>query len=104
VGASEGWFAFLFMLGTYGFASRATEGLTDMLLTFLLFAAYSAIYPLLDVPTASSSSGSSRKTIFLGAVLGLGVLTKGPVAIVLCALAALICLLIERRNPIALLR
>ena len=26
------------MLGTYGFASRATEALTDMLLTFLLFA------------------------------------------------------------------
>ena len=48
VGASEGWLAFLLMLGTYGFASRATEALTDMLLTFLLFAAYSAIYPFLD--------------------------------------------------------
>ena len=53
VGAAEGWLAFLFMLGTYGFASRATEALTDMLLTFLLFAAYSAIYPLLDEPAAS---------------------------------------------------
>ena len=45
VGASEGWLAFLLILGTYGFASRATEALTDMLLTFLLFTAYSAIYP-----------------------------------------------------------
>ena len=101
VGAPEGWIAFLFMLGTYGFASRATEALTDMLLTFLLFAAYCAIYPLLDAPT---SSGSARRKIFVGAMLGLGILTKGPVAIVLCALAVTIFLLIERRNPLAMLR
>jgi 4-amino-4-deoxy-L-arabinose transferase-like glycosyltransferase len=100
VGASEGWLAFLFMLGTYGFASRATEALTDMLLTFLLFAAYSAIYPMLDSPTPDFS----RRKIFVGAMLGLGILTKGPVAIVLCALAVAIFLLIERRNPLALLR
>ncbi len=98
VGASEGLLAFILILGTYGFASRATEALTDMLLTFLLFAAYSAIFPLLDSP------GSSRRKIFVGAMLGLAVLTKGPVAIVLCALAAAIFLLIERRNPLALLR
>ncbi len=103
VGAIEGWIAFLFMLGTYGFASRATEALTDMLLTFLLFAAYSAIYPLLDAPTAASPDFTRRK-IFVGAILGLGILAKGPIAIVLCALAASIYLLIERRNPIALLR
>ena len=100
VGASEGWLAFLFMLGTYGFASRATTALTDMLLTFLLFAAYSAIYPLLD----AESAGFSRRIVFVGVILGLGILTKGPVAIVLCALAASIFLLIERRNPIAMLR
>ena len=103
VGASEGWLAFLLILGTYGFASRATEALTDMLLTCLLFAAYTAIYPLLDAPTVASSSLTRRK-IFLGAMLGLGVLTKGPLAIVLCALAATIYMLIERRNPLALLR
>jgi 4-amino-4-deoxy-L-arabinose transferase-like glycosyltransferase len=102
LGASDGWLAFLLMLGTYGFASRATEALTDMLLTFLLFAAYAEIYPLLDEQTASP--GSSRRKIFVGVVLGLGVLAKGPVAIVLCALAVSIYLLIERRNPIALLR
>ena len=98
VGASEGWLAFMLILGTYGFASRATEALTDMLLTFLLFAAYSAIFPLLE------SHGSLRRKIFVGVMLGLGVLTKGPVAIVLCALAASIFLLIERRNPLAILR
>jgi len=101
VGAPEGWLAFLLMLGTYGFASRATEALTDMLLTFLLFAAYCAIYPLLDAP---ASPDSTRRKIFVGAMLGLGILTKGPVAIVLCALAVTIYLLIGRRNPIAMLR
>jgi 4-amino-4-deoxy-L-arabinose transferase-like glycosyltransferase len=103
VGTSEGWIAFLFLLGTYGFASRATTALTDMLLTFLLFAAYSAIYPLLDVSTAESSDFRRRK-IFVGVILGLGILAKGPIAIVLCALAASIYLLIDRRNPIAMLR
>jgi 4-amino-4-deoxy-L-arabinose transferase-like glycosyltransferase len=103
VGATEGWLAFILLIGTYGFASRATEALTDMLLTLLLFAAYSAIYPLLDEMEAGTAGGSRRK-IFVGAMLGLGVLTKGPVAIVLCALAAAIFLLIERRNPIVILR
>jgi 4-amino-4-deoxy-L-arabinose transferase-like glycosyltransferase len=101
IGAPEGWLAFLFMLGTYGFASRATEALTDMLLTFLLFAAYCAIYPLLDAPT---SLRFARQKIFVGAMLGLGILTKGPVAIVLCAFAVTIFLLIERRNSLAMLR
>jgi len=104
VGLAEGWLAFLLMLGTYGFASRATEALTDMLLTFLLFAAYSAIYPLVILNAPASSAGSSGRIIFVGVILGLGVLTKGPVAIVLCALAASIYLLIGRRSPIALLR
>jgi 4-amino-4-deoxy-L-arabinose transferase-like glycosyltransferase len=102
VGASEGCLAFLLMLGTYGFASRATTALTDMLLTFLLFAAYSAIYPLLDDTPESASA--SRSSLLIGLILGLGVLTKGPVAIVLCVLAVAIYLLIERRNPIAIVR
>ena len=137
VGAAEGWLALLFLLGTYGFASRATEALTDMLLTLLLFAAYAAIYPLLDEPASSDShnpvilttgagatggripdsfapreAGSDLHSrapralpgVLAGVTLGLGVLTKGPVAIVLCALAASIFLLIERRNPVAVLR
>jgi 4-amino-4-deoxy-L-arabinose transferase-like glycosyltransferase len=100
VGASEGWLAFLLMLGIYGFASRATTALTDMLLTFLLFAAYSAIYRLVDERASSDLGGA----VLVGAILGLGVLTKGPIAIVLCTLAVAIFLLFERRNPIAMLR
>jgi 4-amino-4-deoxy-L-arabinose transferase-like glycosyltransferase len=98
VGVVEGWLAFLFILGTYGFASRATEALTDMLLTLMLFGAYSAMRPQL------SGIGSPRRVAAIGVLLGLGVLTKGPVAIVLCALAAAIYLAIERRSPLEMLR
>ena len=61
VGASEGWLAFMLILGTYGFASRATEALTDMLLTFLLFAAYSAIFPLLESPGSFAPESVRRR-------------------------------------------
>ncbi len=103
VGAPEGWLAFLFMLGTYGFASRATEALTDMLLTFLLFTAYCTLATLVD-NSEPQARAAPRRPMLAGAILGLAVLAKGPVAIVLCALAASIYLLIERRNPIALAR
>src|SRR5215472_5761799 len=69
VGASEGWLAFLLMLGTYGFASRATTALTDMLLTFLLFAAYSAIYPLFDAPAPQRPQEKSRRGALFGLIL-----------------------------------
>ncbi len=103
VGASEGWLAFLFTLGAYGFASRATEALTDMLLTFLLFAAYCTLATLVD-NSQPQARAAPRRPIQAGLILGLAVLAKGPVAIVLCALAASVYLLIERRNPIVLLR
>jgi len=103
VGASEGWLAFLFMLGTYGFASRATEALTDMILTFLLFTAYCTIASLVDNSQAQARAAPGR-LMQAGLILGLAVLAKGPIAIVLCALAASIYLLIERRNPLVLLR
>jgi 4-amino-4-deoxy-L-arabinose transferase-like glycosyltransferase len=108
VGIVEAWLAFLFLLGTYGFASRATTALTDMLLTALLFGAYCVLYPLLREPADSGATveagESSRRAIMLGVLLGAGILTKGPIAIVLCALAALTYLIIERRNPVPLLR
>ena len=110
VGIVEGWLAFLFLIGTYGFASRATTVLTDMLLTLLLFAAYVAIFPLLNdderaTPNESSHANhANRAPVMAGLWLGLCVLTKGPVAIVLCALAAAIYLLIERRSPLRFVR
>ncbi|MGH7812875.1 MAG: ArnT family glycosyltransferase [Candidatus Binataceae bacterium] len=98
LGAAEGWLAFLFLLGIYGFSSRATLALTDMLMTLLAFGAYLTIFPLL------SGAESTRRTIAAGALLGLAVLTKGPVAITLVALAAACFILMERRNPFAMLK
>ncbi len=103
VGVSEGWLAFIFMLGTYGFASRATEALTDMLLTFLLFAAYCRLATSVE-NSEPPARAAPHRPIEAGLILGLAVLAKGPIAIVLCARAAAIYLMIERRNPIAILR
>ena len=77
VGAAEGWIAFLLILGTYGFASRATEALTDMLLTLLLFAAYTAIYSWLLCESTAISPSASRRKIIIGAMLGLGSSDQG---------------------------
>ena len=76
VGASEGWLAFLFMLGAYGFASRATEALTDMLLTFLLFAAYCTLATLVD-NSQPQARAAPRRPIQAGVILGLGSAGQG---------------------------
>jgi 4-amino-4-deoxy-L-arabinose transferase-like glycosyltransferase len=67
-----------------------------MLMTFLLISAYLIAYPLLN------GDVSWRRTVFGGLVLGLAILTKGPVAAVLLALAAFIYLLLLRTNPFGL--
>ncbi|HXW82937.1 MAG TPA: glycosyltransferase family 39 protein, partial [Candidatus Binataceae bacterium] len=101
VGVADGWLSFLFILGTYGFASRATLALTDMLMTLLLFSGLLILYPLAngEAPGASSSRAAAG-----GVVLGFGILTKGPVVLVLAALSIAIFLLLERRNPLTVLR
>jgi 4-amino-4-deoxy-L-arabinose transferase-like glycosyltransferase len=93
-GETTGWLALSFVLGTYGFASRATVDLTDMLLSLLLFSAWCCVYRLLE------ADGSRVASIFGGVLLGLAVLTKGPIAIVLIGLAGLIYLLLVRRSPL----
>lgn len=97
-GGGCGWLAFAFMLGMYGFASRATTALTDMLMTFLIFSAYILLRPNLD-----GSPTRSRGAI-AAVLLGFAVLTKGPVAIVLVAMAAFIYMLLMRANPFSLMR
>jgi 4-amino-4-deoxy-L-arabinose transferase-like glycosyltransferase len=100
-GDTTGWLALAFVLGTYGFASRATVDLTDMLLSLLLFAAWGCVYRLLEVP--GSRAISHTISIVGGVLLGLAILTKGPVAIVLIGLAGLIYLLLVRRSPLEVL-
>ncbi|MGH7914465.1 MAG: ArnT family glycosyltransferase [Candidatus Binataceae bacterium] len=97
ISETTGWLALAFVLGTYGFASRATLDLTDMLLSLLLFAAWWCVYWMLE------AGGSRAMSITGGVLLGLAVLTKGPVAIVLIGLAGLIYLLLIRRSPLEVL-
>jgi len=98
IGVSEGWLAFLFILGMYGFSSRATLALTDMLMTLLLMSAYLVIYPML------AARVSSRRIVALGGLLGLGILTKGPLVLILAAIAVVVFLLLDGGSPWATIK
>jgi hypothetical protein len=89
---ATGWLAFLFLLGSYAFTSRGTLALEDMMLVAFMFAAWCLLYATIE------EGPSRRRTIEIGVALGLGILTKGPVAIVLPAFGALIYLLMTRRS------
>jgi hypothetical protein len=96
LGAAGGWLAFFFLLGMYGFAARATVVLTDMLMTFFLMAEWRIIRAQLD------GAVSWPRTISAGLILGLGILVKGPVIAVLIALATVLYLAMDGRNPLPL--
>jgi 4-amino-4-deoxy-L-arabinose transferase-like glycosyltransferase len=97
IGAATGWLAFFFLIGSYAFASRATLALTDMTLCFFVFSAWCILFPALE------GEPSRRRAAAAGAILGLGILTKGPVAIVICALAAVFYLLLAGRPVLKVL-
>jgi 4-amino-4-deoxy-L-arabinose transferase-like glycosyltransferase len=98
VGAAEGWLAFVFLVATYGFASRATLALTDMLMTFFVLSTLLILFPQLE------GRASTRRALAAAGVLQLGMMTKGPVAIILVALSVFTYELLQRRNPLSLLR
>ncbi len=98
LGAAEGWLAFLFLIATYGYSSRATLALTDMLMTFLVISTLLILYPQLE------GSASRARTVGAILVLQLAVMTKGPIAAVLTGLAVVIYFVITGRNPLALVR
>ncbi len=87
LGGSAGWLAWLFVLGSYGFCSHAGYARTDMLFTLLVFSAYCLLLP------GDGGQGVGAPLAARRLILGLAVLTKGPLAIVLCALGILIYLL-----------
>ena len=97
-GGPLGWLAFAFLLGSYGFAARANVALTDMLMTLWLIGAWRAM--------RGSLAGASGRAgpLLAGLLMGLGVLTKGPVVIVLAGLAALVFIMLERENPLKFAR
>jgi hypothetical protein len=89
---TTGWLAFLFLLGSCAFTSRGTLALEDMTLVAFVFAAWCLLYPTIE------EGPSGRKIAAVSAALGLGILTKGPVAIVLPAFAASIYLQLTHRS------
>jgi 4-amino-4-deoxy-L-arabinose transferase-like glycosyltransferase len=100
LGLATGWLAFLFLIGSYAFASRATTALTDMLMSLLIFVVYCLIYPALVVDTIRIS----RWRIWgAGLLLGLAILTKGPVVVVLLGLAIALHFLMLRGNLLTVL-
>lgn len=95
---ASGWISFLFLLGSYAFTSRGTLALEDMMMVAFMFGAWCMLYPTIE-------EGPSRGTVIaIGVALGLGILTKGPVAIVIPAFGALIYLLMTRRSIAAQIR
>ena len=82
VGLATGWLAFLFLLGIYGFSSRATLALTDMLMVAMLMSAWLLAYPMFSGPVPR------WRVLAAGTLLGLGIMTKGPLVLILIALAA----------------
>jgi hypothetical protein len=98
IGRTAGLFAYGFLLGSYGFASFATVAITDMLMSFLLFGAYCIVY------RAMITLAPPGRAILAGILLGLAVLTKGPVAIILYALAIVLFMILTGQNPVSVWR
>ncbi|HEY2106865.1 MAG TPA: glycosyltransferase family 39 protein [Candidatus Binataceae bacterium] len=96
IGGRAGWLGWLVLLSCYGFCSHAGYARTDMLFTLLIFGAYCLLYPAVE------GDGSARHWLPAGMVLALAILTKGPLAVLLCALGIAIYLLLTRRNPLEL--
>ncbi len=96
LGAFAGLMAYLFLLGSYGFASRAARAEVDALMVLCFFVAVILAAKLDD---RGSNLGRALATAL---ALGLGVLTKGPVVLVLSALTLLVWRVMRRLNPLGL--
>jgi hypothetical protein len=97
IGAFEGWLAFFILISTYAFSARATSTLMDMLFSLLMLSSYYVVYPLMRGVISSAS------TLAGGLLLGLAILTKGPLALVLCGLAAILYFLMLEGRSLRLL-
>jgi hypothetical protein len=98
LGPAGGWLAYLFLLGSYGFASQAACAQTDMLMALLILSAL-ALACLLEEEQVSSST-----SVAVGLLLGLAILTKGPLALVLSGIVMMLYRWLEGRDPLGFLR
>jgi hypothetical protein len=98
LGGVGGWLAYFFLLGSYGFASQAANAQTDMLMALLILSAVTLASCL------ESKETSAHAGVGIGLLLGLAILTKGPLALVLSGLAMALHQGLARKNPLELLR
>lgn len=99
--ASTGFFAAIIVATSFGYYSIGRQSLPDLLLAFFIASATWALIEAVGAPLATPdlTTGRRRSWLVLSAVLiGLGLLTKGPVAIALPLLAVAPIWLKERRS------
>lgn len=98
IDAVTGALAFVFLLGSFAFTSRGALALTDMMLLAWTFGAWCLIFPQIE------AGALHRRTVAIGLLLGLGILTKGPIAIVIPAFAGVIYLVLTGQPLLRILR
>ncbi len=89
--ASTGFFAAIIVATSFGYYSIGRQSLPDLLLAFFIASSTWALIEAIGAPlaTADLANGRRRAWLVLSAVLiGLGLLTKGPVGAALPVLAA----------------
>lgn len=88
--ASTGFFAAIIVATSFGYYSIGRQSLPDLLLAFFIAASTWTLIEALGAPLATADTTAARRRgwLMLSAVLiGLGLLTKGPVALALPVLA-----------------
>ena len=88
----------LILCGSYQYISQARIGLVDMTLTFFETAALYAFFGwfVLDSGVSAPASRHTLLHYLLAIAMGLGVLAKGPVAVVIPGTAILLFLITEK--------
>jgi 4-amino-4-deoxy-L-arabinose transferase-like glycosyltransferase len=88
----------LILCGSYQYISQARIGLVDMTLTFFETLSLCAFFGwfMLDGEDPAAASRRASLHYLLGAAMGLGVLAKGPVAVILPGAAIVLFLITER--------
>jgi hypothetical protein len=98
LGPAGGWLAYLFLLGSYGFASQAACAQTDMLMALFVLSAIVLACRLEEGKAPARAGGA------IGLLLGLAILTKGPLALVLSGLVMMVYRGLAGQNPLDLFR
>src|SRR5690606_30979504 len=90
--ATTGFFAATVVATSFGYFSIGRLSLPDLPLAFFIAAASWGLIEGIGSPIATATTTTARRRLwfaFAGVMIGLGVLTKGPVAVALHVLAVI---------------